>query len=291
MSTCPPLLVPAPPLDTYSGGLYSAASPQVPPAGDPHWQCGVMHEVNGCADVDVWAETCPPETPADKPQNYVPAWVTGTPFHAVVGVDCSLPGNTLEQFRQRLVNAMTVGAQTTVERVYWTGEQGNRPRLAGPAAADPDAPGEGEVAVLTTSAVSVADGTSLLESYLASHYKGTGVIHAPAGIATYADSLRLVHGNPGGALRTILGTRWAFGRGYEVNTGPGGAAAADGTAWMYATGRVGIWQSEIFLPNESDLQAAFDRRTNETNLFVEQTFVLTHECVTAAVQVTASCDC
>lgn len=290
MSTCPPLLVPAPPLDTYSGGLYSAASPQT--QDDPHWQCGVMHETSGCADVGVWAETCPPDVPEEKPQDYVPGWVTGTPFHAVLGVDCSLPGSSLEEFRRKLTAAMQQCAQRTVERVYWTGEQGNRPRLAGTPAVDPDNPEDDEVVVLNTgSPVSLGAGVAALEKYLGQNYCGTGVIHAPASVATYADTLRLVHGNPGQSLRTILGTRWAFGRGYEINTAPGGVPAADGTAWMYATGRVAIWQSPIFLPNEDDLQAAFDRRTNETNLFVEQTFAITHECVTAAVLVNADCSC
>lgn len=292
MSTCPPLIVPAPPADTYVGGLYSAAyTPEVP--ADPHWQCGVMWETDNCDRPGAWAETCPPDVPDDKPADYAPAWQTATPFHTIMGVDCTPVGYTLDDFRRRLLANMASGAQAVAERIYWTGEQGNTPRLAGPVAANPADPQPGEVVQLSApgSPLTVVGGVAALESYLAENYNGVGVIHAPSSMAVYADSHGLIHGNPGGALRTVLGTRWAFGRGYEVNTGPGGAAAPAGTAWMYATGRVAIWAGPVFIPNDEQLQASFDRASNETVMFAEQTFVIGHECVLAAVQVVAGCDC
>lgn len=290
MSTCPPLIVPAPPADTYVGGLFSAATfPET--SGDPHWQCGVEWEITNCARPGAWAETCPPDVPDNKPQDFVPAWQNATPFHVILGVDCSLPGNTLDDFRRRLIANMQAGAQSVVERIYWTGEQGNTPYLAGPAYDGTPPKGDDDVEVLSATPLTVTGGVAALESYLGANYNGIGVIHAPAGLAPFADRNNLVHGNVGGPLRTILGTRWAFGRGYEVNTGPGGIDAPDGTAWMYATGRVAIWQSPIFIPNDDDLQASFDRRSNEVNMFAEQTFIVGHECVLAAVPVIAGCDC
>lgn len=292
MSTCPPLFVAAPPADPYVGGLFSAAyTPEVP--ADPHWQCGVQWETDNCHRPGVWAETCPPGVPEDKPQDYAPAWQTATPFNLVMGVDCSLPGNTLDDFRRRLLANAQAGAQAVIERVYWTGEQGNTPRLAGPAAVDPDAPADGEVVVLATEPLTFVGGVSLLETYLAQNYNANGVIHAPSGLAPYAAKHNQICGacSSNGQLRTVLGTRWAFGRGYEINTGPGGVPAEDGVAWMYATGRVAVWAGPITIPNEGQLEAAFAIRSNTVNLFAEQTVIVGHECVLAAVPVVIGCDC
>lgn len=286
MSTCPPLTVAPPPADSFVGGLFGAAA--LPEEMDPHWECGIRYEVNNCATPETWVPVCPPGVPADKPRTFVPEWAEASVFPVVLGVDCSLPGNTLEDFRRRLVANMQNCAQTTVEQTYMTGALGNQSFLANPdceVLGDPAAP------------LNLVQGLAALESHLGKNYCGVGVIHAPAALAPVAARYNQITGTIG-QPRTWRGTRWAFGAGYEANVGPGTQAAPtpvpapDGVAWLYATGRVAVWRSPIFVPNDDQLDGSFNTRTNEVVMYAEQLFAVSHECVCAAVPVTIGCgDC
>jgi hypothetical protein len=290
VSTCPPLTVEPPSADPFTGGLFAAAA--TPVELDPHWECGIRFEENNCATPVTWEPVCPPEIPEAKPRTFTPQWVEASTFPVVLGVDCSLPGMTLEEFRRRLVSNMQNCAQTTVERAYMTGELGNTGFLASPDCAvlgDPANP------------LNIVQGLAALESYLGTNYCGVGVIHAPAAVTPLLARYNQITGTVA-QPRSWRGTRYALGNGYEVNVGPGVATpeipnpapvpAPDGVVWLYATGRVGVWRSEIFVPNAEQLAASLDRRSNEVVMYAEQMFAIAHECACAAVPVTLGCgDC
>jgi hypothetical protein len=273
------MLVAPPPTERYLGGLFAAARFPDPPGEGNRWECGIQYEALTCADVSGWAEVCPPGTPELKVPTLEFPLVEGEPFVALLGVQCALVGYSLQEFEQRVVNAFLVNEQRAVEQIYWTGSEGNRPRLADP---DCEVLAGGE-------ALTVLGGIAALESFLAEHYGGIGVIHAPVGVAPYLASHNQIVGTPG-APTTWRGTRWALGGGYVINTGPDGTPAPEGTAWMYATGQVNIWRSEVWT-NPDDLRYAFNTKTNDGLVFAERKYIVTHECVCAAVLVTIGCDC
>ena len=75
------------------------------------------------------------------------------------------------------------------------------------------------------------------------------------------------------------------------SAGAGGSVkAADGSAWIYATGQVNIWRSPIWM-QPGVLEQGFNRMTNDVELIAERAFVITRECGLAAVRVTLDCTC
>jgi hypothetical protein len=280
--------VAAPPTEAFAGGLFAAARfPDLPPDGNGNrWECGIEYEAETCAQLSGWSEVCPPEVPEDKPANLQFPLVEGGPFTAVLGVQCPLVGYTLEEFERRVRNAFQLCEQRTVEEIFWTGSEGNN-SLAGTVGVPstcfvPDG-------ITTANPLSITGGVSAIEDYMGSNYCGTPVIHSPRAVAAFAARSNLLVGNVG-RQTTPLGTRWAFGGGYAVNTGPDGVAAPDGVAWMYATGQVNIWRSELWI-NPDDLRYAFNTRTNDVLMYAERKYIVTTECACIAVPVSVSCDC
>jgi hypothetical protein len=290
----PPVLIEPPQIERSTGGLYSVAPPQPGPVvqgSDRRWENGIEYQSDICAETQTWAITCgtDPER-ADKTFDQTFNMVGGTPFVSYLGVQCMLPGRSLEQYEASVRNALDLCEQRSIERAFWTGDLGNDPHLANgvyDAVTNPD--GVHILGGSDVTALSLVGGISELESWLGDSYCGTGVLHAPRTIAPYAAQAYQIEGsNP--RLTTVLGTHWAFGAGYSVNTGPDGTEAADGTAWIYATGQVNIWRSPIWI-QPGALEQAFNRLTNDVELVAERAFVITRECSLAAVRVNLDCDC
>ncbi len=290
MATCPPLLVAPPPTTPYTGGLFAAARfPELPPDGNGNrWECGIQYEAETCAKPSGWHEVCPPEVPEVKVPTLTFPLVDGTPFTALLGVECKLVGTSLQELERRVINAFVACEQAAVESIYWTGSEGNTPSLAAP----PGTPPAAQCQALGTvdDPFTIVGALAAIETFLGDNYCGTGVIHAPRTIAPYAASMNLICGCNAERPTTPLGTRWAFGGGYSVNTGPDGVEAPDGVAWLYVTGAVNIWRSEVWV-NPDDLRYAFNTRTNDVTIFAERKYIVTHECVCAAIPVTVGCQC
>jgi hypothetical protein len=273
---CPPLYVEAPATTPYSFGLFSVAS--FPVEADDHWRCGIEYEPQACGAASAWGDPCD-AAQADKAGVDGVDLVEGDPFTVYAGITCRLPGRT--DFEDRARAALALGEQRAVEEAYWTGSAGNTPRLADPAAdilnTVAGAPG----------ALCPAAAIASLEAHLASNYGGAGIIHAPRYAVPFLSRNALI--NPGrDRITTDLGTAVAAGGGYAVNTGPDGAAAPADTVWLYATGAVVIRRSEVWV-NPDTLAQSLDRAANQIELLAERTYVVTHECVLAAVLMSVTC--
>jgi hypothetical protein len=272
--TCPPMYVDAPAVTPYLYGLFSVA--QMPVDADEHWQCGVEYEPQACGPAKTWADPCdddPLNPQAPKAADEGVALVTGSPFVVYAGFNCHLVGRSEADVQARAAQALALGEQRAVEQAYWTGEAGNYPLLADPAAV-----------VLGGGAVSPIAALGALEGYLGSNYGGIGVIHTPRAVVAWL-SREGVLSRDRDRLVTDLGTWVAAGGGYAVNTGPDGTPAAAGTAWMYATGAVVVRRSPVWL-NPDSVAQALDRTSNLVHLLAERTYVITHECILAAVLTT-----
>jgi hypothetical protein len=278
----PPLRIDPPSVERALGGLYSVAPPQDGPGEGNRWENGIEYQAETCADPSTWAVTCgtDPLRVAKTSTLELPT-ITGTPFVAYLGILCTKVGYTFEEFARLTRNGLDICEQRAVERTFWTGDMGNDPHLADPT-----------TTILANSDVTplgVLQGVAALESWLGENYCGVGVLHAPRGLSPYAANFQLIRGS-GARLTTPLGTRWAFGSGYSVNTGPDGTPAPDGSAWIYVTGQVNIWRSPIWMQPD-ELEQSFNRVTNDVEMFAERAFVITTECTVAAVRVRLDCTC
>jgi hypothetical protein len=81
----------------------------------------------------------------------------------------------------------------------------------------------------------------LLEQYAAEHYSYEPVISGNLFATLLIPELQA---KPDGSLETVLGTPIAAAAGYGAE-GPGAASAAAGTAWLYISGQINIWESPV----------------------------------------------
>ena len=76
-----------------------------------------------------------------------------------------------------------------------------------------------------------------------------------------------------------------FGQGYD-GTGPAGQATSTNDEYVYATGRILIWQSDVYVPS---LRETMNRSTNQQMALAERIYAVSVECGVWAVQVTRNC--
>lgn len=282
----PKLLIEPPPVERYAGGLYDVADfPDLPGDGQ-RWQNGVEFQSETCSEPQGWAITCP-DDPAREAKEFSQEFPTlsGTPFVEYLGVQCALVGRTLEEYADIVRRSLELCERRAVERTFWTGDLGNDPHLA-----DDDPVTGATILNPGVDALSLIEGIGELEEALGDSYCGTGIIHAPRKTAAYATNLNQIEGS-GKRMTTKLGTRWAFGAGYSVNTGPDGTPAAAGEVWLYGTPAIQIYRSDIWMQPDQ-LEQAFQTRTNFVEMFAERLFVITMDCpIKFAVRVTLDCSC
>jgi hypothetical protein len=139
-------------------------------------------------------------------------------------------------------------------------------------------------------AVSIAQGVGALESWLGTEYGGTGLIHAPAGVAALLGCCNIVHLD-GECARTLMGNGVILGAGYAVNLGPPDCMPADpGEAWLYATSPIRIRREAPVTVPGTDGESV-EIRTNDRRALAETTFVPEIACCrAAAIRVTLCAD-
>lgn len=237
---------------------------------------GVIYVPDDCEDdVFVVAMSCPPIT-GTKTFSPVESAISGSPFAVMTSYTCGSIGFDFNEAERRVRTRMTLREQRAVERRVWQGSTGVLGTV----------PGLFRGAVNLGAAACPAEAISLLEQTLADNAVNQGIIHARSGMASLLYSDFLIERLNPRLLATTLGHAYAFGQGYD-GTGPTGQPVTSNTEWMYATGRVLIWQDpEVFVPPP---ERVMDKTLNQVNLVAERVYAVAIECGIWAVQVTHSC--
>lgn len=294
----PRLPIDAPPFTASPYGLLSVVN--FTGAGSPHWQNGVTWE-SYCLAVGMGSTTydeCIAVTgtgslpePSVKAANVTSVPRGATPFTTFVEFDCSPVG--LGDAQAIATNALAQSEGYQVERAFSTGLVDGKtlafPHLAANATVV-DAQGivlQNAASIVVTGSYDPASALGLLESALAACYNGVGVVHVPVKAIPSLAAWGLierggrdgVNGQVGRQLRTANGNLVAAGAGY-AGTSPTGAAAGAEQAWIYATGAIFGFRSDVryFSPRES-----LDRSANTMKMIAERTYVLGWDCCHVAI--------
>ena len=277
MAITPPILIDAPPPPPRPYGLFDVALGPMPFPMEQGISGGVQYIPDDCNGQSVYLYdlSCPAPS-GSKTFDSIETAVSGSPFAVITSFICGSVGMNAEEVRTRVTTRMALREQRAVERRLWQGQT--------------LAQGQGAIQGLFRNAVNVGpascvtDAVSLLEQALADNGVVGGMIHARPRMAPYVGQAHLYE-YQGRRLQTCLGTPYVFGQGYD-GSGPTGQAPDATTEWMYATGRVLIWQDEIQIPN---LDQVFRRSTNERIAIAERIYAALVECGVWTVQVTRTC--
>ena len=268
-------------------GLWDAAEHPTLPA---HWQQGVTW-IDRCPVGDTTYDECltvtgagsPPEPPA-KTDNVVQEFRGATAFTVFAEFDCSPVGlsdaaTIAEESLSRIEHAQ-------VEAAFWTGAAGGQPGIVLPhLASDAEVLDSNGIVLQTVATVAVTGGDvatvlGLLEDALDDCYGGEGVVYIPRfALPTFVASLLVQVVD--GVLRTMSGNRVVV-SGDFPGTSPAGASPAAGTSWIYATGPLFAYRSEVFA---TQTRESFDRAENTMKMIAERTYVLGFSCCLIAALV------
>lgn len=278
MALVPPVLIdpPSPPQRPY--GLFDVALGPMPFPVEQGQGGGVQYVPDVCEDnVYLVPIDCPPIT-GTKTFDAVEASVSGAPFAVLATYTCGSIGFSFEEAKQRARTRLTLREQTAVEQRLWSGTSGTLGTITGLF----------RNATNLGSAGCPVEAIELLEQALADNDVPGGMIHARPGMSAHLTNNYLIHYQNlnSRALSTVIRTPLVFGRGYD-GSGPTGQAPDASTEWMYASGRVIVWQDpEIFVPPPGEV---LDRSTNQLSLVAERVYAVAVECGVWAIQVTRSC--
>lgn len=276
------LLVPGPVATPSRYGLLSVA--QDLSVTDPHWQAGLEFEDTLCVPAGSTLPHCGSSSPSPNPKDPEagPDFRMADPFTLYGSYECSVGGrpvnSAFEIARARLLAREEIAA----EKVLWTGV--TAAGTVGPSFADGDGVDLSPVDLTPGSgAVDPVTGMGLLEAALADCAPGLGVVHVPPALAATLRFHNLLELD-GSTYRTPMGNPAVLGGGYPGGTGPGGDTADDGEAWLFATGPIGFWRSEVFMTPDLPKEA-IDRSFNNITVFAERTWALGISCCLLAVRV------
>jgi hypothetical protein len=270
--------------------LWDAAQHPSPPG--PHWQQGVTW-TDWCGGAETtYADECiavtgtggsvPPAPDLESTASGVDRGATA--FTVYAAFDCSLIGlPDVDQAAEALARSEAF----QVSRAFWTGQAGGQstvwPHLAANATLD-DPQGirlqtAADAVLGTTDDAAVAIGR--LDGALAEQYGGLGVVHVPVAALATLKAHSLLR-DEDGALRTPGGHRIVAAAGY-TGSGPDGAAAPAGSAWIYATGALFGYRSDVAV---RDFPGTFDRSTNTVRKQASRTYLFGYECAHLAALMT-----
>lgn len=277
------LLVPGPKNSPNRYGLLTVADPVTPQDG--HWVGGITWDDDLCSSIHSSTEYCPIPVTGIPPRIMDRDFQSccADPFIIYASYDCppigKLAGDAFTTAEKRL----SVREEREVERTFWTGiaEDGNQinPSLAFGNSECGSVPID-----LTGSGgpVGVVASMGVLESALGECAPGTGVIHANFGLASFLASSFLIN-QKDDQWYTVTGQRLAIGSGYP-GTGPNNSASDPGTTWLFATGPIVIYRSEVFLTPER-FKEAMDAKLNSVQVYAQRTYAVGWSCCLFAIQV------
>lgn len=278
MALIPPVVIdpPAPPQRPY--GLFDVALGPMPFPNPQAMGGGVQYVPDICEDNYYLVPLdCPPIT-GTKTFDAVEGSVSGAPFSVLTSYTCGSLGFSFAEAERRVRIRMTMREQTAVEQRVWSGTSGALGTITGLF----------RNAVNLGSAGCPVEAIEILEQTLADNDVPGGMIHARPGMSAHLTNNYLIHYQNlnGRALSTVIRTPLVFGRGYD-GSGPTGQAADATTEWMYASGRVLVWQDpQIWVPDPGQV---LDKSTNQLSLVAERPYAVAVECGVWAIQVTRTC--
>jgi len=287
----PRLIVTGPSFEPLPYALWDAV--QQPTTDGPHWQNGITWQ-EWCPQVpDTLYDECIAVTGTGSPPPFptLPAGGNvvqhnrgGTPFTVYAEFDCSPVGLQDTDLARSAIARLESYA---VENAFWTGIAGSQqvvwPHLAANAQTlDKDAILLQSAAsvVVSGTGVDVTDSLGQLEGQLAACYGGKGVIHIPRRALPTFVAWSLVH-DVDGKLYTAAGNLVVPGGGYP-GTGPDGTAPAAGQSWIYATGAVFGYRSDV---TSWPVPETLDKAKNTIHSIAQRTYVLGYECCLLAAQI------
>lgn len=265
--------------------LADAADGPHPFAG--HQALGVMFTPDPCSLPLETTTACVSGIGAAKQATgSIPVRATDS-FAVYTWLDCSLVGTGEAELRRRTEAAHRNNAQFVVERTFWTGGTfATSPHLAEDTPITEVVGGSTvnlqTAATAITGTVDIVEGISRLEQAMADCYGGTPFIHVPRGVTAHLATQNLVTAK-GPRLVTTNGSIVVPAPGYP-GTSPAGAAPPAGTTWIYATGSVKMWQSDLMW-QAHDARELLRRDVNDSVLIVEQRFMFAWDCCHFAIPV------
>lgn len=272
---------------------------QFPSPGDEHWQNGITYLPTCVTAPSSTYDECIAVSGSAVQPGPPPAFTStvskvqrgATSFSVFVEFDCSAVGN--EEARQTAMSAMASVESWQVERSFWTGIAGGQPVVYPHLAANAQIlDGFSQTSIVLQSAAVVVSGAGfdtntdmaqslgLLEGVLADCYNGVGIIHVPEHAIPALDAWGLIR-TQGPQMKTINGNLVAVGAGYP-GTSPAGAARTADKTWLYATGAVMCYRSDLTI-RPTGLSQAFDRSKNTIKMIAERRYVLGWDCCHFAV--------
>lgn len=279
-------------------GLWDSI--QHPDFNGPHWQNGVT-----------WQDFCPSTTGdtvyndclsvtgvggSPPPMSSLTANVTrtdrgATPFTLYAEFDASPVGLDAAGTRAQAEYHLGRVEDYALEHAFWTGQAGGQqvvwPHLAANAALlDPNGITlqTAASAVVTGTGTDVVQALGQVEGALATCYGGQGVIHIPRLAVPAFDAWDLIKDDGTGKLYTKAGNLVVLGGGYPGSS-PAGAVPAAPLAWIYATGQVFGFRSDVMIRH---MPETFDRSANTERRQALRTYVLGFECCLIAAQINVS---
>lgn len=280
------LLVPGPQLQVAKYGLLSVMQGPTTPI-DVHWQAGLEFEDLYCENVSSTLPNCP-EAVVEKEPAGGPDSRFVEPFTLYGSYFCGTGGRPAGDAFSIARGRLFANEHRGVEEVFWTGLTDAGAVIPSLAFGDVAA-GIVPVDVSPAGALDPVSAIAALESALAECLPGPGVIHANYGLGAYLAAQSLLTVNGDGTYSTPTGQLLALGAGYP-GSGPNNIPIAPGETWVFATGPIIGWRSEIFMtPNE--VGEAVDRSLNNITVFAERTWAIGFSCCIFAVRATLSCDC
>lgn len=275
------LLIPGIESRGRSHGLLTSLTPVHLP--DPHWQAGFQWESDCSVEASSTLPPCP-DPVVEKSVDGGLLFCSASPFSVYGSYKCSTGGRPVSESIEIASNRLKRNKERGVERIFWTGIS-----QAGPV--NPSLQGGndtcGIVPIDLTPAMSnpltAIGAIGALESSLSECIPGgVGVLHMNYGVLASLASNFLAE-KIDGRYYTPSGQLIIAGAGYP-GTGPGNVAADPGESWIFATGNVAVYYSDIFM-TPTKVDQAVDRSLNNVTFYAEQTFSVIWECCVFAVRI------
>lgn len=249
---------------------------------DPHWQLGLEFEFDCSVEMASTLLPCPDPFASKETEDGL-TFCSATAFTVYGSYKCPPVGRIASDPKKIASNRLRKNRERAVEQIFWTGITTVGP-INPSLQAGNDTCGNPPVDLTPASgALSPVAAIAALESSIAECVPGgVGVIHVNYGFLPYmaANHLLVERNNK---FYTPPGQLVIAGAGYP-GSGPGNVPAPPGETWIFATGPISVYHSDVF-STSTKVDQAVDRSLNDVVERVEQTYAVIFECCLFAVRV------